>query len=314
MSFIRALVFSLALFPALANAQGGMMPGPGTPASSGASYQGPGDVVASATAWGSCARAYNAAYANGTNPLCDLKDKTTGTVAVCTLRVLTTGFADLAGTYCAGSTTPSAACAAAAGGSCLISKVYDQTGNGNDFVQATPSTMPAIVFAAVNSLPAINCGTTGTTLLVATAATFSTTNFSQSAVYIRTTGTALGGAFGSVSTGGLGSGSGANLAAINNGSAVTEAATDNAWHGLNATFSSTAASDALNVDGLDNTGLSAGTAGMSSAALRFCRSIGAQLLGRITEGGFWSSTSFNATQRGNLYTNMHGTNGYNGAF
>lgn len=280
-----------------------------------ATYQGPGDIVASATAWGSCARAYNAAYANGTNSLCDLKDKTTGTVAICTLRIKTTGFVDLTGSYCTGSTTPTVACAAAAGGACVVSKIYDQTGNGNDFVQATAADMPAIIFGDINGLPSINCGT-GATIFVPTTTTFTTNSFSHSVAYIRTTGTAAGGAFGSAGNGWLGAGSGANLAQINNASSATESATDNAWHGLQGVFGvSSNTTVSLNVDGNDFTGLSAGTAGMVSANVRFCRCNGVQFAnGKVVEAGFWNTVQFNATQRGNLYQNMHGASGYNGAF
>jgi hypothetical protein len=62
-----------------------------------ASYQGPGDIASGATAWGSCVRAYNAAYANGTNSLCDLVDSAAPTTAICTLRVKTNGLVDLTG-------------------------------------------------------------------------------------------------------------------------------------------------------------------------------------------------------------------------
>ncbi len=91
-------------------------------------------------------------------------------------------------------------------------------------------------------------------------------------------------------------------------------ATDNAWHGLNATFSSVVGADALNVDGTDNASLTAGNGGLSTNTLRFCRAGANELLGSIAEGGLWPTTSFTSGQRGSLYTNMHGSSGYNGAF
>lgn len=114
-------------------------PGPGA-APPAATYQGPGDVVSGATAWGSCARVYNASLASTSTSLCDLV-ASTGGAAVCTLRGSSSGKVDLAASYCAG-TTPSAACAAASGGSCKVSKVYDQIGATGGFVQATLANMP----------------------------------------------------------------------------------------------------------------------------------------------------------------------------
>ena len=58
-------------------------------------YQGPGDVVSGATAWGSCARVYNASKASTSTSLCDLVAVTGGAV-VCTLRGTASGFVDLA--------------------------------------------------------------------------------------------------------------------------------------------------------------------------------------------------------------------------
>src|SRR5690348_15562028 len=101
------------------------------------SYQGPGDVVSGWLAWGSCARVFTTAQASTSTNMCDLV-ATTGGAAVCTLRGSSTGFVDLAASYCAG-TTPAAACAAASGGACRVSKVYNQvTGNATgDWTQAT---------------------------------------------------------------------------------------------------------------------------------------------------------------------------------
>jgi hypothetical protein len=211
--------------------------------------------------------------------------------------------------YCAGAITPAATCAAATGGVCNISKVYDQTGNGNAWTQTTAASQPTLTFSAINSLPVITCASSQT---INTTATFTTTIFSEATVYKRTSGTALGGAFGGNAAGFIGSGSVANDAVMQNGStANVSGATDNAWHGLNGTL--TSGSQALNVDGTDNTGLSAGSSNLSSSTLRFCRAGANELLGEIAEGGLWPATSFTSTQRGNLFTNMNSSSGYNGA-
>lgn len=116
------------------------------------SYTGPGDIT-TFLIWGSVARVYNAALANTSTNLADLV-ASTGGAAVCTLRGSTAGTVDLAASYCAG-TTPSAACAAASGGSCKVSKLYDQVGT-NHWTQGTLSAMPTLTFSAVNGLPSMS--------------------------------------------------------------------------------------------------------------------------------------------------------------
>lgn len=267
----------------------------------GATYQGPGDIVSGATAWGSSARAYSAAFAAGGTAVLDLVDQA-GANPI-TINILTTGFVDVASIntwVTAHSVT-----------TICVTKVYDQTGTGNHWTQATLANMPTLTRNIINGLPAMTFASSQT---INTTTTFTVAaNFSFSTVYERTSGTAIGGAFGGAGGSFIGAGTGANLAVINNSTSVTETATDNAWHGLNALVTSGAAS-ALNVDGTDFTSLNAGSAGLSAVALRFGRAGTNELLGNVAEGGFWQTTALTPTQRGNLYTNMHGASGYNGAF
>jgi len=218
-------------------------------------YQGPGDVVSGASVFGSCARAYNAAYANGTNPLCDLVAITGGAV-VCTLRVKTNGFVDLAANYCAG-TTPSAACAAASGTQCVIAKIYDQTGNGNHFTQATLANMPVLAFSVLNGLPSIrNNGVNGIltspSLTIPTPLTMMSTaqrtaNFTNtSRLIVPTTLATPRFSFNNV----------ANQMNFNAGSALTASATDSAFHGLMAVEPS-AGNSTIVVDGTATSGTAA---------------------------------------------------------
>lgn len=88
------------------------------------SYFGPGDVLSGATAFGGL-RAYNAAYATGSNPAIDVVDSS-GT-NLTTIHILSTGFIDTAAltTFNTAHGTPS------------VTKLYDQTGNGNDATQTT---------------------------------------------------------------------------------------------------------------------------------------------------------------------------------
>lgn len=282
--------------------------------SAGATFQGPGDIVSGATAWGSCARAYNAAYANGTNPLCDLKDATTGTVSICTLRVLTTGFVDLAGTYCTGSATPAVACAAAAGGACIISKVYDQTGTGNHFIQATAATMPALTFSALGGLPGLTFVKANNTAMSAGTLTFNQP-FTMSCVFKRTANTADGETVlaGQGSSVGLGPASSANLVGIIAPTELTVAATESVFHASQGVFNNL--SSAVVADGTVTTG-TAGAANITAVAFRLGRSqAGNTLDGVIMEAGIWPAlamTTGGGSQTALLNTNQHSAaNGYN---
>lgn len=81
-------------------------------------YQGPGDVVGSAFAWYGL-RAYNAAYATGSNPAIDVCDPA-DVATTATINILATGALDEA----------SLNTFFAAHGGATIIKYYDQTGNG----------------------------------------------------------------------------------------------------------------------------------------------------------------------------------------
>jgi hypothetical protein len=125
---------------------GGMIGGCG--ATGGGGYTGPGDIVSGATHWYGL-RAYNATYAAATGNIADLV-AVTGGAAVCTLKAATDGTADMVGSYCAGTTVP-LACAAASGGSCNVTKLYDQVGTSH-LTQATLAAMPAFVTGSVTGL------------------------------------------------------------------------------------------------------------------------------------------------------------------
>lgn len=277
--------------------------GKGTPAAA-VTYTGPGDVFSGAVFWGSCARVYTAAQASTSTSLCDLV-AVTGGATVCTLRGSATGFVDQSA-YCGGS-TPSAACAAASGGSCKVSKVYDQSGSGNDVTQGTLASMPALTFSspASGSLPSLDC--TGTVFL-ASAGTFSQAiPITFSAVQIRTTGTAAGGSLGGSNTNYIGSGPSANQALLTAGTFLTQTATDNTWYAINA-FNTSASNSVVNVDGSEVTGI-ASSANLASN-IRLCRASFTNIQGKIIEGGIWFLSS-NSTNRNALNSNQHSANGYN---
>lgn len=275
-----------------------------------AAYQGPGDIVTGASAWGSCARVYNAAGASTATSLCDLV-AVTGGAAVCTLRGTSTGFVDLAASYCAG-TTPSAACTAASGGSCKVTKIYDQSGSGNHWTQATLASMPGLTFSALNGLPGINCSG-GTNALLVTAGNVTASQPFTFSIVAKATNSTGGGVIG---------GAGGTDADVAFGNAVlgmgvaasltfSGAATANVFHAGQGLSAAGVGASVINIDNTETTGTLTSVIGAS--ALRVCRngSGGASLVGIMMEIGLWATTGFSGTQRTNVNANEHGTNGYN---
>lgn len=104
----------------------------------GAAYVGPGDIVGSAVGWWGL-RAYNVAYATGSNPAIDVVDAATG-LTTTTINILANGSLDVA-------------TIAGLGYAVKVKKLYDQTGNGFHMTQATLATMPALVLSGLGSLP-----------------------------------------------------------------------------------------------------------------------------------------------------------------
>jgi hypothetical protein len=283
------------------------------PFASSSGYTGPGDVFStSPLAAYSCSEAYNAAGANTSTSACDLVDSAAPTVVICTLRFTSTGNVDLTA-YCPGSVTPAAKCAAATGGVCNISKAYDLTGGGNPAIQVTAVNQPTLTFSStpLGTLPAINCGT-GSSISLQTSGTFTQAQpLAMSAVLIRTTGTALGGAIGSaaVNQAFIGSGAGASLAAVDGGSPLTAAATDNSWYSLGGLINGNSLTSAINVNGADTAG-NAGVNGISAAGIRLCRAETAQFEGLIAEAMIWATTT-TSTNRNAISANQHSAGRYN---
>jgi hypothetical protein len=313
-----ALAFCLALV-GCAQAQGGMGPGPGTVHSVGSSYSGPGDVVSGATIWGSCARAYSSATAAGTS-MCDLVDSAAPTTVICTLKLGSNGFVDLVSTAnCTGSVTPAAKCAAATGGVCNVQKVYDQIGGTSGWIQSTAATQPVLAFNALNSLPGWTCTSAANKSMI------TTTTFTFSAPYTwvatakrtanNTTSQAIMG-WSTAPNGYLGFSNATNTVTSTSsggGFATLGSVTDNSFHALQGYIdpSGAAANGLVSADGVDSAGAVVGSSSPSGVTARVCRSAGGLSLdGVMMEAGLWQS-QFNGTQRADMNTNIHGTNGYN---
>lgn len=265
------------------------------------SYTGPGNVLSTAYAWYSPARAYTAAFATGGTAIMRLVDQA-GANAI-DINILSTGFADVTAinnwVSANGVTT------------IKVTTLYDQSGNGRDVVQGTLVNMPGLALNSTptGTLPAIDFNV-GTNPVLATAATYTQAQPLTGSVVINRNGTVgLGGVLGTNSAGGYlvqGTAS-ANQVAIAMPTQLTATASDNAWHAINTLGNG--ASSAINVDGSETTG-NAGTSGFSAANIRLGRSGANPFFGLIAEAGFWAATS-DSTIRGNLNSNQHGLSGYN---
>lgn len=309
---MRLFIILLSIWMAIVPAKAGQMSllGAGAPPSGGTTYQGPGDVVSGATVFGSCARVYTAALATSSTLLCDLV-AVTGGAAVCTLQATTTGFVDLAGSYCPGSLTPAAACAAASGGSCKVTKVYDQTGTGNHFTQAVLGSMPAFNLSGLNSLPSMRTTSAGASILTSVTSFTQSNGFTWSGVTQRTGNIANpNNLIGSSAADTMVGWSGTGLARCgSSGGLLTAAATESVYHSLSCVVVNSA-NGALNVDGTDTTGVT-GTGSFAAATMRVMRtSGGSSTTGDVMEFMFYPNT-ISSGQRSLLSGNQHSTNGYN---
>lgn len=251
--------------------------------------------------------------------MCDLV-AVTGGAAVCTLRATTTGYVDLTA-YCPGSLTPAAACAAASGGSCRLTKLYDLVAGTNPFIQATLANMPNVVFSTLNGLPAVQCVSANSTNLTTTSTVTIAQPYYLTAVYERTASfTSLASALG---VSGLsmvfGSNTSANNALLTSASPSLLATMSDGtgpsdfthFHSMIGIANNT--TSVLTIDGADTSG-SAGALGITALGLRFCRGNAvATPDGYVMEGYFGpSATSLSSGDRTAINSNQHSaTSGYN---
>lgn len=262
------------------------------PGSGGGSYSGPGDIVSGAVGFWSPARAYNAAFAAGLGPIVDLTDTSTGTNNF-TAHILSTGFVDVSSiTAHYGATAIS------------VSKLYDQTGNGNDVTQATLASMPSLSLSSLNSLPGLSLN--GSQVLAGTTAMSGTTTGTFSGVGKRTSG-GFGGLV-AAATLGIGWNSAANSMMLFQNSVASFTASDSVFHALQGVMNG--ASSVAYLDGSSNSPGNPGS-GTFSTTFQIGQNASFKVTGIIMEGGFWPSILFNGTQQANMNANQHGSNGYN---
>lgn len=268
-----------------------------------ATFQGPGDIVSSATAFWSAGRAYNATFAASTASIADIVDTATG-VAACTMKIATTGYADLTSVVCptsAPAVNVVTFCTVTHATGCTVVKLYDQTGNGNHATRTYPNG-GTLTFSALNGLPClVNNGAAGTSLGTASitlAQPFSITTVGERTGNFTSNGRLIGQSGGSVT---FGYRTSINLVGLNAGTALTQTASDSAFHAMSAVGNGVTNSVVV-VDGSAATG-NAGTTGFTGA-IDILSDGASGLTGDFCEGGIWPS-AFNSTQYGNLNTNMH---------
>lgn len=292
-----ALAFSAALISS-AFAQGGMQPGPGTPASAGGGgYVGPGDTSVVATTpyswWG--LRAVSASYAASTGNIADLV-AVTGGAAVCTLKAATDGTADMVGTYCPGTLTVPAACAAASGGSCKVTKLYDQISTRH-LINATLAQMPVFNATGNGTKPSMDfSGSTVFMQATSVAPNAGSLPFSVSSVLYLTTAGAFRGRYERSGSNPLATTNAAGTAfTMNSGTLFTSgnAVSTATWYALQETWNN--ASSASYQNGSNSTGTSGATA-FTSGTLNWGAGGGNFWVGRYSEFGIWSIAFSGADQ------------------
>lgn len=291
---------------AWAGQSGLLLLGVGLPAVAVSSYTGPIDIVASPTALYSLRAGSAAIAAAGTQNIVDLRRASDN--ATCTATIAASGGAlDLTvGTPCGGSTVTAWIGASSA----LVSKWYDQSGNGNHASQATAANQPQLSLSAgPASLPAVLFAGSHYLQGGATSWTSNPPGNTYSAIASRT------GAFTTqqdIIANSLGSGPelwfGTSANTVGNQGTSTASATDNAFHAIQGVINSSVG--ALYVDG-------ASTASTGSQVNNLARPLvlganssgtGRQLTGSIFEAGLWILAS-SAGQQAAMNTNQHAIGG-----
>jgi hypothetical protein len=259
-------------------------------------YTGPGDVVASATAWWGL-RGYNAAVSNGVTKAVNIRRASDN--ATQDFVILSNGNLDVASiaTFISGTTG-------------FVTKLYDQTGNGNDVAQATAANQPAFYLNGIASLPVIQGGNNPSNLWLVSAGTgFTLTQpDSVSAVVLDASAgnsgvtVAQDGTSHSPQTLGMSSPS-TGKAYLYAGSVFNVTSAQQVWHAIQGLLTTGAASK-IQVDSTLTTGGSVGTQTTTNTVFSLLGAYDGTSaeIGSITEAGWWASdtsasfTSLNSNQ------------------
>lgn len=248
----------------------------------GGGYTGPGDVVASATAWYGF-RAYNSAdRGNRLLNVCNVAD------AAC---------ADLSSDASTGalviSTIGGSSCAVV---TCTIKTAYDRSGNTRDATQATIGARPTLTVSCVNGLPCAACSAAASQTLVATAATSIAQPWTVSAVANHGDTVNQRWVMAKSGTWAVGWGTADPAAGMYAGVGITDGsnAADGSWHALQ--YVANGAASVVNVNDTKTT-VSPGTNTLSNN-YGICSdgAGGGFITATITEAGIWPSGFSSANQ------------------
>lgn len=273
--------------------------GAGKPPAAAVSYTGPGDIVASATAWYGV-RAYNAATRGAT--VMDVCNTTGGVEVACATfsSDATTGdlvVGTIGGLTCSG-----------LGVACTIKKLYDQTTGNNctgatcDLTQATIAVRPQLVPSCINGKPCIRCSIfniSSANNLSSISQPYTVSHVSSRTASFTTAQLVLYLGSGAVQYFYAGS---ANTFDIFAGATLAATAADSAFHAYQSIFNNTSSDNY--VDGGSTTG-AASTAAAAGAIQVCATSAGAvPFKGDLTEIGIWSG-AFTGTDQTNVNSNQH---------
>lgn len=289
LAIARALSLFLALsWPATAGTLNLLGAGKGAP---GTAYTGPGDVVASASAWYGL-RPYTLAYSGNVADICDVATGVTCATITAAAGVLT--IPTISGSNCNG------------GIACNVSKLYDQTAANNctaatcDVSQATNGNRPALSFSCAGITAGLPCMTfNGTSQSLASANALSSVAQPNTHVSVcertgnfTTQGFCL--AIGANVTL-LGFTASTNTVEIGCLTALTATAADSSPHSFQGICNGGGTASSVTVDGSTTTGATGSNA--ASGTIRIGTTSGnLRLTGNLTEAGLWSG----AFSAGNL--------------
>jgi len=233
-------------------------------------YAGPGDIVASAAAWFGL-RAYTNA--------------SIGANAIRLRRSSDNAEQDFA-TVAGGGIDLTAITSFKGAANLFVTKLYDQTGNGNVLSQATAGNQPAFTLSGLGSLPIITFdGVSNHTLSNGAESLTISAPTSLSWVAINTAASSAQDAVWSSANGNFQAqynNSGANQVLIYAGTVLSATASDSNWHALAGVFNG--ASSDMVVGGTSNTGNTGGSSGDTTEFLGGI-SGGTTFAGSLTEMG-----------------------------
>lgn len=299
--FALALVFLSTLYRGvLAQDMLPLMGVGAAPPLAGNAYTGPGDVVAGAKGWYSCTRAYNAAYATGSNVGCNIIRASDSDA--CDLLITSSGTMGNTVNCGVGGDNGQSAVSFCTSTTCTVTKLYDQTGTTNATMSnGTVASQFTLTFSCIGSFACITGDGTGNKFYTNESGTVAYGNQpgSFSAVAKRTGNFSaannlmlLGGAV-QLGFNSTGNANDMFVYAGTQGNFATAGAA--AWLAVEATVNGS--SSAGSVNGVDHTSLAAGANNPGTVAAQISRNGSQQLTGSIAEVGYWPSgfTSGNRT-------------------